>query len=150
MIAKKAVSPLIATVLLIAFAVALGAVVMNWSFKYAPSVNTCESITLQFETLQNRPDICFDPAQNTVKFTLRNGNTQLKGIKAIIIGSQGSYDLMQEIDFNTNDIKKFGVRFEQDRYGIPQKLIIQPILMQSDGLNICYTNSIASEHIPSC
>jgi len=31
---KKAVSPLIATVLLIAFAVALGAVVMNWGRSY--------------------------------------------------------------------------------------------------------------------
>ena len=30
MMYKKAVSPLIATVLLIAFAVALGAIVMNW------------------------------------------------------------------------------------------------------------------------
>jgi flagellin-like protein len=38
MMNKKAVSPLIATVLLIAFAVALGAIVMNWGSGYVKSM----------------------------------------------------------------------------------------------------------------
>ena len=73
---KRALSPLIATVMLIAFAVALGAVVMNWGKGYieestisegevslspAPAQPTapCEqAIQLQVLTIGGRPDIC--------------------------------------------------------------------------------------------
>src|SRR3989344_3674175 len=90
---RRGISPLVATVMLIAFAVALGAVVMNWGKGYIqetqvipegeieltpPATQTgsgspCEQeIKLQLLTIGGRPDICFDSATNTLRYGLEN------------------------------------------------------------------------------
>lgn len=50
-LARKGMSPLIATVLLMAFAVALGGMIMNWSSggseEAGPATDACKEITLQ-------------------------------------------------------------------------------------------------------
>ena len=50
MYGKKGMSPLIATILLMAFAVALGAVIMNWSAKLPEEGADCSSIRLQAQS----------------------------------------------------------------------------------------------------
>lgn len=83
---KRGISPLIATVLLIAFAVALGAVVMNWGKQYVEeqaadakmsgqAKQLCTSTELIFETVSRMPQICYrGNTTNTtgLDFTIRN------------------------------------------------------------------------------
>lgn len=47
MFGKRGMSPLIATILLMAFAVALGGMIMNWSSSIPDSTSSCESIVLK-------------------------------------------------------------------------------------------------------
>lgn len=75
---RKAVSPLIATVLLIAFAVALGAVVMNWGRGYVEDTAnlarersdaevTCTAeVELQAVEIDNMPQVCWNKTSDDV------------------------------------------------------------------------------------
>src|SRR3989338_5405981 len=53
---KKAVSPLIATVLLIAFAVSLGAVLLT----YMTSLGECGGVSIEIPTVDDEPQICYN------------------------------------------------------------------------------------------
>jgi flagellin-like protein len=74
---KKAVSPLIATVLLIAFAVALGAVVINWAGQGmgvtpSKSLDKCSSVKIDLVKLGDSKGVCYtEGEQNMLRFTLK-------------------------------------------------------------------------------
>ena len=57
---KRGVSPLIATVLLISFAVALGAVVLNWgrNLDISKPGDKCTGITIKIRTINNA-QVCY-------------------------------------------------------------------------------------------
>lgn len=99
---KKAVSPLIATVLLIAFAVALGAVVMNWGSDYVKKTAKstgeksdadikCTTDTyLKIISIGGTPQICLrnTTTPERVEFTIENGpNVALEGLVVSVIGN---------------------------------------------------------------
>ncbi len=50
MINKRGISPIVATVLLIAFAVALGAMIMNWSRSLVEEEASCEDLVITLKT----------------------------------------------------------------------------------------------------
>jgi len=73
MYGKKGMSPLIATILLMAFAVALGAVIMNWSSSLPEEGVDCSSVRIQTQTF------CVDDGM--LKIELRNrGESTLSSI----------------------------------------------------------------------
>ena len=66
---KQAISPLIATVLLVAFSVALGAVVMSWGEEYVAekaefvqgvreALSSCDSVSFAVIKINNVPQVC--------------------------------------------------------------------------------------------
>ncbi len=85
---KRGVSPLVATILLIAFAVALGAVIMQ--FGEAAVVGVCGS-AIQLQASGS----CADAS--TIRFTISNkGNEEIAKIKAEAVGSSSitkEYDM---------------------------------------------------------
>ncbi len=99
---KRGVSPLIATVLLIAFAVALGAVVMNWGRSYVEDtaesvrqksdrdVQCSQDVKLKFQTINNIPQICYGGGGESgyVRFIIANdGAVKVDAVTATIIGT---------------------------------------------------------------
>lgn len=108
--AKKGVSPLIATVLLIAFAVALGAVVMNWGRDYVETtakdsqdksnleLSCQQDISLGVKEISNIPKICYDQSGKYVEAMLENkGRTTITGLKYTIFDdSDGVYSAINE------------------------------------------------------
>lgn len=99
---KKGVSPIIATVLLIAFAVALGAVVMNWGkgFVEATAKDTqdksnldlaCEqSLSFGVKKIGQTPKICFNKSSTPkyVEVMLENsGTVDITGMQFMIFDS---------------------------------------------------------------
>ncbi len=92
---KKGVSPLIATVLLIAFAVSLGAVVMNWGRGYVETTivqveaQSSEKISCSMDTsmgivqVGDKIRLCIDDSGDPIlRFTLINtGITDIHGIQ---------------------------------------------------------------------
>ena len=100
---KKGVSPLIATVLLIAFAVALGAIVMSWGRSYIVQTQntvqkkgstdlTCSS-DVSLEAVKSPDGLSFQvcTSGNSVTYTIMNsGQKKIVGFKAQVITSSES------------------------------------------------------------
>ena len=97
---KRGISPLIATVLLIAFAVALGAVVMNWGRSYIEATQSqvqeqgqteikCSTqVKLQAAKIGDVTKVCYDDSASPphVKFIIENtGTVPVSGLKVQII-----------------------------------------------------------------
>ena len=102
---KKAVSPLIATVLLIAFAIALGAIVMNWGKtwveeemesgqeEFYASKECDRDIQLGIKSIGNRPQLCYSYSSGnlTIEFMVSNGGPRtIGGLRVIAYGTNGS------------------------------------------------------------
>ncbi len=76
---KKGMSPLIATVLLIAFAVALGAMIMNWGSSLGESTGPdCSNIIMQVN-----PYLCY--AENMIRMSIKNTGDPVKGLAVRVI-----------------------------------------------------------------
>jgi len=103
---KRGVSPLIATVLLIAFAVALGAVVMNWGRSYAQEtadtvrtksdkdVKCSIDVDLEIARIGGAPELCYGGSGTTgyVYFIINNvGTAKITQIDFTVIGNKAVY-----------------------------------------------------------
>ena len=81
---KKAIAPLIATVLLVAFAVAIAAIVMDWNRNYVEETSetarvesemqvTCNlNLGLQIEDVHGEEQICYDNETDRIRIVLEN------------------------------------------------------------------------------
>lgn len=94
---KRALSPLIATVLLIAFAVALGVMIMTWTSQLPDSGNECGKIILQDE------GICY----NGEGITLKIRNVGEVDVDAI------SVEINDDIKRSVNEIKNTKIPVNQ-------------------------------------
>lgn len=103
---KKAVSPLIATVLLIAFAVALGAVVMNWGKGFVESTAkdvgdksnmdlACQQdVMLSVKEIGNSPKICYNTTSAHIEVILENSGTRdITGMQIAIFDSSDNMNI---------------------------------------------------------
>ncbi|MBU4493644.1 MAG: hypothetical protein KKA61_04695, partial [Nanoarchaeota archaeon] len=106
---KKGVSPLIATILLIAFAVALGAVVMSWGrnvefLREEPGIEKCANVNLKIEKINNIPQVFYGGTglDGFIKFTIENnGNEDIEGVIVWVIGEKNT----NTIDLEESSIK---------------------------------------------
>ena len=101
---KKGMSPLIATVLLIAFAVALGAMIMNWSTDVqepteeghstsTTTTNPCADVQIELNEVFGKTLFCYD--NEMIKFNIVNmGSREITGIQ------------LRTVDANLKEIKK--------------------------------------------
>jgi len=107
---KKAISPLIATVLLIAFAVALGAIVMNWGRTYTQEqIDTAAKrsdeeiecgldVELAIKEVAGEPQLFYTNSTSNLTFMLENkGRKTINSIRVVIIGQDGE-------DINITDL----------------------------------------------
>lgn len=156
---KNAVSPLIATVLLIAFAVALGAVVMNWSKTQINGeeggleTGPCANIEFGIEQIGESPNVCY--SNDGVTALVKNDGSQtINKLKATVISNTGDpYNVDIEVSIPSFETKK--VNFEiPDGFGDVQKVKLIPLVF-SDLKNpskeeICSTQLVEILHPRKC
>ena len=96
---RKAITPLMATFLLISFAVAVGVVIMNFGRAEVKQEAVCPLTTgLRFAKIGGEEQFCYDAAQKRIQFTVENGvNANIDGLTVSIIGTQRaeSFDLLE-------------------------------------------------------
>lgn len=149
---KKGISPLIATVLLIAFAVALGAVVMSWGRGYvedtaeqaesqAGSKIEC-SMNSDIEFFRNpstnKKWICNSTTNYT--FVIQNtGNTEFTGLRVLAIGNE-----LQEFRFNDtiNAGSPYKSSFDVGVDANVTAITINPIVTYQGDETICMSPSL--------
>ena len=140
---KRGVSPLIATVLLIAFAVALGAVVMNWGRSYAQEtadsvrqksdidVKCSIDVRLDVAKIGSTPQLCYG-GQGTVGYIeatlLNTGSKDITAFRLTVLGAGGVYT---NTTLNGTTIPAAGaifsnISYDYTRYGPIQQIRFIP------------------------
>ena len=176
MLSKKAISPLIASVLLIAFAVTLGAIVLNFSQESTLELRdeasekierglTC-SLDLVIDVLEinNEKFICYNRSgTNNLEVIVENkGSKSAKGIRLFlldyndnpttrdIIAPLGAHNRTKyNTSINETDIEIGGVK--QPFVFPPNKVVISPIIEYTDStIDLCTDNRIDLEEIEKC
>jgi flagellin-like protein len=155
---KRGVSPLIATVLLISFAVALGAVVMNWgrSLPIAKPGDKCGGVSIIIRNI-NDAEVCYSGAgQNAyINFIIDNdGSIDIEGLGIWIVGEKGT-KLLDFDDFsikkgNLLDIKDNSVSYDFGNYGKIKHVQFIPKIKVDNSIDICPRNSVKAELIRAC
>ncbi|HLC47320.1 MAG TPA: archaellin/type IV pilin N-terminal domain-containing protein [Candidatus Nanoarchaeia archaeon] len=161
---KRGVSPLIATVLLIAFAVALGAVVMNWGRGYVEETQDFASqtsrreikcsidITMEIIKIGGRKQICLDNQTNTVNFTLQNsGPVDIKGIRIQALSNSSSI-VSNELNetFETAVPKRRYINYSYTGNGSVSQVRFTPLIEIEEKKSWCAQNVLKVEDISIC
>ncbi|MBS3128136.1 hypothetical protein J4410_03250 [Candidatus Woesearchaeota archaeon] len=94
---KKAVSPLLATLLLMGFAIALGTVVMSWGKSYIedqaefvgqPEFSGCSNVQLSLITVAGKVQACYQDTH--LEIMLENGpEVAIQNFNVQVIGTEG-------------------------------------------------------------
>ncbi|MEK6968194.1 MAG: archaellin/type IV pilin N-terminal domain-containing protein [Nanoarchaeota archaeon] len=150
---KRAVSPLIATVILIAFAVSLGAVVMNLGSNFAtndPLANQkeCVGMGLKFHDL-NGPQITFSGsgADGFVEFVVDHVGTEpIPKVRFRISAAKGGSTQTFISDLENSAIEpgyplSKRVAYNYDTYGIPKQVEVIPTAQRNGKDLFCFKNS---------
>lgn len=154
---KKGVSPLIATILLIAFAVALGSVVMNWGLNLSigKSADKCSSVSMKIRNI-NGAQICYGGFGNNgyVNFIVDNvGSSDINGLSVWITGEKGTrlFDI-DDIAVKSGSLferKGKEVTYDFTAYGNIKSVQFIP-KAKGESLEPCLKNAVKVEKIGIC
>ena len=146
---KKGLTPLLATVILLAFAIALGGVVISWGkASYTPLEKGCEGVSISLVTLQGKPLICTQGAN--VQFTLQNdGQTALDHLTLSFLFERGLRASTLERSIPVAEIVKSSAPLPNN-LGKMEKVIFSPGFSGRSGKNLCPKRGFAVEDIEVC
>ncbi len=145
---KKGVSPLIATVLLITFSVAVGAVIMT----YSGSLGECGTVVLNVAKVDDNPKVCFNDETGTIEVTLENGPKEALGkFKLTLQGTRNVDNRDLEFFLGKSETKKLNIPYDQSLLGNLEKVKIIPIINNDGEELVCPLNkALVIEGIKSC
>lgn len=145
---KKAVSPLIATVLLIAFAVSLGAVLLT----YLTSLGECGSVSIEIPKLEDTPQICYNSNTNKLDFTLENsGREDIDSLKLTLTGALNVENLDVDHAIPHAETEKISIDYKFLSLGKIQQVKIIPVVIEDNEEVVCPTEkTLTVEGIPEC
>ncbi len=146
---KKAVSPIISSVILIIFAVALGIVVMSWGKSTTATEEeggSCMQASLNVIKIAEKPKMCFK--DNTLYFTIENnGQIKTTGLKTSFIGD-GVYQKDLIKGTIVGEIIDAKVQFVD--IGKIQKIKIIPKITLEGKEIVCPNSGIEIEDVGEC
>jgi flagellin-like protein len=145
---KKGVSPLIATVLLIAFAVSLGAVLLT----YMTTLGECGGVSIEIATLNDEPQVCYNNNNNKILFSVENsGREDVEYLKLTMTGALNVENIDELIVVRRSEVGQAEVEYAKTHLGVLQKLKITPVVDEGGEEIICGSDkSLTIEGIPEC
>lgn len=154
---KKGVSPLIATILLIAFAVALGSVVMNWglNLNLGKSTDKCRNVEIKIRNI-DVAEACFGGfgSNGYINFIIDNIGADISGLAVWIIGEKGTrlFDLDSILikKGSLYDKKDKEVSYDFSTFGNIKQVQFIPKVKSEQTLEICPKNAVKAEKIGIC
>lgn len=152
MINKKAISPLIATLLLIAFTVALGVMIMNFGKNIVNDYGGCDSIDIEIDPAPN--SLCYKQDTQEIAFTLRNnGKTDISSIvvRTKNLKLQGP-DRIKDFDIANSAIPFGGYLSQTHPYIMPELFEVSfiPKLTFNSGEQVCTEQAIKVTSLDFC
>ena len=155
---KKGVSPLIATILLIAFAVALGSVVMNWglNLNLGKSADKCLNVEIKIREISSA-EVCYGGvgANGYINFIIDNvGKMDISGLTLLIIGDKGTrlFDLDNIVIKKSSlyDKKDKEVSYDLSKFGNIKKVQFIPKIVNGKTMDVCPKSSVQADKIGVC
>ena len=140
---KKAITPLISTIMLIIFAAGLGLLVMSWGQKNTGTMLDCGSAEFDIVEFNAIKQICIE--DNTIDFTMENkGSVDIDSIKIIIFGTVDIEKINLVKDLLVGDAQRFKVGY--GNIGETEKIMFTPSITYLNEKKLCPSKSI--EAIP--
>lgn len=157
---KKAISPLMATLVLISFSVGLGAVVMKWGQTYIEeraefvqgvkeTISSCNSVSFNIIRVEGISQICYKG--NTIELYIDNGpDINLVDIHARVVGTEGVST--QESLLNAPLKKADAVRtaFAFTNIGEVRQVKLTPKINIAGEIVFCSQDALIIENIRGC
>ncbi len=153
---KRGLSPLIATILLIAFAVALGAVVMSWGRTVdisgeIDSTQKCSQTSLNVESINNIPQVYYGGEENNgfIEFTIENnGNQEIKGLIVWVVGEKETMiSDIEKLQIKVGHPLSKKLNYNFNKYGEIKKIKFIPKIAINEEIVTCAKNSVEEERI---
>lgn len=148
---KRAITPLISTVLLVSFAVLLGIIVMSWGrTTYAAQQETmsCEQSGLGIIEINEVPEICYNSGK--IRFTVENqGQTEVNGFKISILGETGIQQFELDWFMRVGDIEEIATDYDASVAFI-RKIKIVPVITSYGVDYICPKGGVEIDRIALC
>lgn len=144
-------SPLLLTIILIALAVALGAMIMSWgSNKVYPTKASCDSVELVTQQAFGTDLICFNEETGKLKIVVKNSG---KSALSAIVYRKISPDMtVRDILLPSSELE-VGKIYEAEIphvKGEKAHLEIIPQIKNGEEILLCDDKAIVKENIPSC
>ena len=150
---KRGITPIMATFLLISFAVAVGVVVMNLGRAQVESDAECPiNIELKLSNIQGVDQLCYDSAKKELAFTVENGiNIDVEGLIVNVISSQQAETFAMDNAYMGKAGVYFGhAPFDSSASGEIRQVKILPKVLLYDNLEICTEQALVIEEIRDC
>ncbi|MBW2988488.1 hypothetical protein DRJ48_01140 [Candidatus Woesearchaeota archaeon] len=153
---KRGISPLIATVVLIAFAVALGAVIMNWGSHLVESSSNqslkCSDLSFSIHPFPNGGyDICYD--NNTLKLTLESYKGRIDNVKLIAYTKGDKLFTVKEIlsaPLEPGEPQRVVLDFNRGEYGDILDVQLYPIIGRGEKAYLCKEAPVSFGEVRPC
>jgi hypothetical protein len=151
MINKRGIAPLVATLLLLSFAVALGVVIMSFGRAQVELEAKCP-INVGLKLSKEGTPLCYDANSKELKFNVENGvNINVEGLVVNVIGSQQA----QSFELNDAMISKAGlysgkINYDSDSGGVLRQIKITPKINLHDNEQVCTDKAVIIEEIKDC
>lgn len=150
---RSGIAPIVATLLLISFAVAIGIVIMNFGRAQVQLESKCAvDIGLSFSEIGGETQVCIDREKDIIKLSVENGiNTETTGLMVNVIGTQRA----ESFELTDAEIAKAGVYMTDLGYNLAangeiRQLKVIPLITPFDEEVVCTEQALVSESVPEC
>tara|TARA_Y100000310_G_C20651750_1_gene799807 strand:- start:249 stop:719 length:471 start_codon:yes stop_codon:yes gene_type:complete len=119
---KKAISPLVSTIAMLAFAIILGLIVMGWGGEIEDKTYSgCSKARIDLVIINSEPILCYD--DKNLNFMLENiGGADIDSFKLNIIGDKDIDTLEIKKSIAIGDVIKTAVPYDKENIGNIQLL----------------------------
>ncbi|MFH0868458.1 MAG: archaellin/type IV pilin N-terminal domain-containing protein [Candidatus Woesearchaeota archaeon] len=155
---KRGVSPLIATILLISFAVALGTVVLNWgrNLEISKPGDKCAGVSIKIRSIDST-EACYSilGQKAYIHFIMDNsGNTNIDGLSIWIIGEKGtSLQDLNDISIKKGELLNIddqSIMYDLINYGVIEHIQFIPKIKIDNLIDTCVKSSVKAKKIGIC
>ena len=147
---RRGISPLIATVLLIAFAVAIGTMIMGWFGKGGVIVGDCSETTIEVQVINGKPLFCYDTLNANINVMIKNtGSTDINRLKMRVITPDFK---TEDKDLTDSAIKSGDIKTKNINYIHSGKFRVEiiPIISVGGKERVCSEKVVYADDIPAC
>ncbi len=155
----RGISPLVATVLLIAFSVALGAVVMSWGESYieqrAEFVSgrsevggPCDTALVTIIKVKDQIQIC--ERDNTLELFVESGPQRLVGIKARVLGADSVFLAENILASPLEAASAIKTVINHGAIGTVSQVTLTPVILVNENQEFCTESKTIVEDIRPC